>query len=752
MNRERSRTLILAAFILPFCTKADAQIELRVRDARDHLPLPGAHVSWTASGDDAATVTDGGGRATLAVGPKAIAAGVPVRITYVGFDAFADTIRTEGPFTCLLRPSSVALNAMVVTAQYQPVSAERAVHRVRVIDAERIQRSASNDLGEALRHEPNVRLAQDNFLGSSMSMRGLGGENVKILIDGVPVIGRQNGNVDLSQIDLNGIERIEVVEGPMSATYGTNALAGTVNLVTRRRTDDRPAYSFGTYAATVGQFDLRAGAGSTWGRHAVDLNAGRDFFTGWDPSRNGLPELAPAPADSTRHQQWKPREQYHARLRYRFDASRWALGATTSYDDDRITDRGAPRAPYQESAFDQEFHTVRFDHALTARRSWDEGSRIDALIAHERYTRRRTTLLRDLTTLDEQLVADPSMQDTSRFTLSMARAVFTRARPDARIRYEAGVDLQHETGSGDRMEQGEASIGDHALFGSLEYAPVRPLTIRPAIRLAHNTAYDAPVLPSINARWQVAPEWAARASYASGFRAPGLKELHFQFVDINHQITGNDALKAERSNSWGASLNWSRQRENGRWGAELSGSYDDVRDMIVLAQVDGMAYTYANVGAVRTGGLALSATWGNEAWRLEAGTAAYGRDDAGSAAGWLWSGEGRMSATRDWVERGWSAQVYYRYQGTSQGYAFGVDGSATPTTIAGFHAADASVAKHLWQRRLRLAVGCKNLFDVRDVAVSSTGGVHADGSASTPMMTGRSFFFQLDLALDPKDE
>ena len=53
------------------------------------------------------------------------------------------------------------------------------------------------------------------------------------MIDDVAVIGRLNGNIDLSQINLNNVERIEIVEGPLSVEYGTDALAGTINLITK---------------------------------------------------------------------------------------------------------------------------------------------------------------------------------------------------------------------------------------------------------------------------------------------------------------------------------------------------------------------------------------------------------------------------------------------------------------------------------------------------------------------------------------
>ncbi|MDZ7846145.1 MAG: TonB-dependent receptor plug domain-containing protein [Owenweeksia sp.] len=66
------------------------------------------------------------------------------------------------------------------------------------------------------------------------SRQGLSGAKIKILVDGVPVIGRLDGNIDISQINLSNIERVEIVEGPMSVQDGTDAVAGTINLITKK--------------------------------------------------------------------------------------------------------------------------------------------------------------------------------------------------------------------------------------------------------------------------------------------------------------------------------------------------------------------------------------------------------------------------------------------------------------------------------------------------------------------------------------
>ena len=132
------------------------------------------------------------------------------------------------------------LETFVITAQYEETSKEKAVNKIKVINREKIDALAAVNLGDVLKNELNIRLSQDNVLGTFMSLQGISGQNVKILVDGIPVIGRLNGSIDVSQINLNDIERIEIVEGPLSVNYGTDALAGTINLITKKKSNNGP--------------------------------------------------------------------------------------------------------------------------------------------------------------------------------------------------------------------------------------------------------------------------------------------------------------------------------------------------------------------------------------------------------------------------------------------------------------------------------------------------------------------------------
>ncbi len=748
----RHLTFICLLMALP----AVAQVEVLVRDAHTGSGVPYAHVAWQplGGGPGAMVVSGPDGRASLPVDGAQVRLGVLLRISFVGYHTQVDTLRTVAPVSYALERAFFSLNEVVVTGQYAPNTPERAVHKVRVIDAQQFQRMAANNLADGLRNELNIRLQQDNILGTSMSMQGLGGENVKILVDGVPVIGRLDGHIDLAQMDLTGIERAEIIEGPLSVSYGTNALAGTINLITRRSGGAPATLRVVSYAEHIGRLNTTVTATRRFGPSDLVLTAGRNFFSGWDPAQSGFPDLSPSIADTSRFQQWKPREQFFGRLNYRWSGQRWSFSYKGEGMHDRIINRGRPRQPYFETAFDEQYLTLRMDNAVFAEGRLGKGRRLNMLAAHNTFTRTRNTWFRDLTTLGEQLANVAGMQDTSRFTLTNLRAVFSAVPDSARVSYEVGLDVNLETGSGDRMEEGMQDIGDLAAFASLEYRPTDRITMRPGLRYAYNTRYGAPLIPSLNLRWQLNDRLTMRGSYAQGFRAPGLKELFFFFVDVNHDIVGNPDLVAERSHNFAGGLTYRHAREKVVYLSEVNLFHNRISDLITLALVSGARYSYVNIGDFRSTGGTLGASWDNGHWLVSVGGGITGRYDAIAVERgepWLWSPEARASLTRNWMRSGWTVSLFWKYQGELANYVYLSGTEVTRGSIAPFQMADATVGKRIWGKRMLLSGGCKDLFDVQNVEAAIAGGVHSGGGSSVPMTTGRTWFLRLQLDLVKKE-
>lgn len=752
----RQTLLVLTALMATVA--GQAQVAITVRDGGTREPVPYAHVLWNTlhGGAKGVAVAGPAGECTVPWGTHEAVQGVAIQIDFIGYEPVLDTLRTAVARTYLLkRAQAFNLDELVVTGQYRPTTADKAVQRMHVVNAEQIQRMAAQNLGDVLGQELNMRLAQDNMLGTSLSMRGLGGENVKILVDGVPVIGRQDGNLDLSQIDLTGIDRVEILEGPLSVNYGTNALAGTINLITRKSAGGSSSLKAIAYAEQLGRLNLSVAAGKKFGSNDLLVSLGRNFFGGWTPGQPATYDFATHEADTGRYQKWKPREQYFGRLNYRYEINeRWTLSYKGELMQDRIVDRGRPRAPYLESAFDSEFNTQRIDNALFAQGKLAKGQ-ANFLFAHDRYRRTRDMWLRDLTTLEGKPV--PGEDDNSRFALTNFRGTWASHADSTRLAYEAGLDLNLETAVGARIADGsEQAIGDYAAFSSAQWNPVQRLVVRPGLRYARNTQYRAPLVPSLDMRLQLDTAFTLRASWAQGFRAPSLKELHLYFVDVNHDIHGNPGLLAESSNNYSLSLNYRKARQRGVLRGEVTGFHDRVRNMISLVDEGNLLYTYTNIGEFRTLGGSLGASWESGHWTIGGGTAITGRRDTLAMQDgqnvYEFSPQVNLQATRHWRKQGWSINLFAKYQGEQQSYIALSDDSLTRGHIAPYLMVDASVSKQVWGQRLAVQAGCKNIANITNIeATISGGGAHSGpGSGSVPLATGRTFFLRLALDLKGK--
>src|SRR5690606_39224896 len=372
---------------------------------------------------------------------------------------------------------------------------------------------------------------------------------------GVPIIGRLNGEIDLSQINLNNVERIEIVEGPLSVNFGTDALAGTINIIMKKNQRRTWSAGMGAYYESNGQYNLSANAGFKKKDVLVQASAGRNYFDGWTLGDRSFAYKKEMLADSQRVQSWKPKEQYFGHLHLGKTFKGFQFSLTGDAFQESILNRGLPT--YSQTANDDIYLTDRLSSALNVRGNISPYFTANLLVAYNYFERRKNTYVKDLTTLEENLRDDQDVQDTTVFSTWMSRGTITQVKPNAKLHYEIGYDLNFESSRARRIKNQVQSIGDYALFATAEYSPISQLTFRPGLRLMHNTRYKAPLIPSLNLRYHAplsvgedASSITLRASYARGFRAPTLKDLFFDFVDFNHNIVGNENLKAEYSHNF----------------------------------------------------------------------------------------------------------------------------------------------------------------------------------------------------------
>lgn len=642
------------------------------------------------------------------------------------------------------------LEEVVITGQFEPQSARKSVYQVRTIHMEQFVQRGATRLQDVLNTQLNIRFSQDLALGgSNLSLQGLSGQNVKVLIDGMPVVGRQgtSNEVNINQINIQSIERIEIIEGPMSVVYGADALAGVINIITRKAEEDRLEVMAKIHEESVGrEYGLNAGlhmqqAGVGYAKNRFHIRG--DFthndFKGWKGSATG------------REMQWHPKKQYMGSLvtGYRNGPKSVHYRADVLFED--IYNPGQFQGG---EALDQNYYTTRLMQQLQG--NWNAGEKrvFNSAISYTVYERQTQSVIVNESNGTRSLSLGDGHQDITRFNGLTWRTTGTW-KVTNNFSFQPGVDINLESGSGGRIKEGTQHIGDYAVFLSAEWKVATRLSLRPGIRSMYNTVYPAPpVIPSFNAKIDLNEKADVRLAYGRGFRAPSIRELYFDFFDASHAIEGNTDLQPEMSDSYNASWNY-RSMFLKRYRATLvvSAFYNHVSNMIGFGQKPGnsLITTYLNIERFKTTGFTVNQSVYTGQWEYAIGGGITGRynrirEDFVSVPEFVWSPEINGSVVYCSKDKKFNASLYYKFTGRTPFYQVVSDenGNQLPqlAEIGSFHWADVTLSRQ-FGKHFTLSGGVRNLFDVISVNNTGvTGGVHSSGGPR-PIGNGRSYFINL---------
>ena len=637
------------------------------------------------------------------------------------------------------------LEEVVVTGQLTEKSSEDAVHKIRIISGEKLRSGLFLDLGQVLEKELNLSLSQDNILGSSISLQGISGQNVKILIDEIPVIGRLNGNIDLSQISLNNIERIEIVEGPLSTLYGTDALAGTINIITNKNPDLKK--SLNTYYETIGKYNFDFLLSNNLKGKTINYEFARNYFNGWSEGQNFKILPTEELADNNRFKKWKPKEQFINKIQYNLSRKNLKVYNSIHSFCEKITNLGIPRGPYFENAFDEYYYTYRTDVSSNINFQ-DNKKKIQVLLAYNSYLRVKETFYKDLTTLSTILVQDPSSQDTSSFNLILAKVMVSNDYNN--LKYQIGIENQSEIATGDRILDSRQLQSDYAFYSIVEYSLNDIITLRPSTRFIYNTRYKAPFIPAFNMLLDFS-QYKLRLGLAKGYRAPSLKELYLEFVDINHNIVGNESLSAEESFNYYINNSYSFVNTNLSFKTNVNLFYNNISNKIDLTNslTNDNQYSYFNIDEYKTKGISTNFLFLIDNAELDIGISYIGRYNRLSNANFVpefnFSTDYSLSTTVNFGSKT-KVNMYYKNVGRLPNFLMDEDVIVESYTEA-YSLLDFSINRII-SEYLILLIGGKNILDIKDVKrTNDIGSIHSSSNNSIPVGYGRTYFLALKIRL-----
>lgn len=665
---------------------------------------------------------------------------IAYKVSYLGYVSFADTIHSiNSNKKVSLVSLPMSFDEVTITGNYTPGFKSNSIYNIDVISSKEIEQRAVYNVRDLMTQQLNVQLSNDGVLGSSISLQGVGGQHVKFLIDGVPVIGRQNGNVDVSQLNLANIDHAEIVKGPMSVLYGSDALGGVINLITKSNKEEQWNGNATGYYESVGNYNTDISIGKGFKNSSLYFNAGRNFFDGWSPN------------DSLRSQQWNPKEQYFANLKYNKTVNGYKMSLQYNFNDETVFNKGdVIITPYQAYAFDQNFHTTRNQVLFTTDKKLNEKSSWQFTAAYNHYRYIKNAYRKNLVDLSSLLTEDPSDDDTTVFQSYFTRTVYNHSL-SKKVALLSGLELNHEIAQGKKIDNTTHQITDAALFACIDYIPYSKLTIRPAIRGVYNSQYNAPVVPSLNALYKISDVYALRFSWSKGFRAPSIKEQYLYFVDASHNVRGNPNLNAENSDNFNFSFNAKYVKAKSVIEIEPALFYNHIRNQISLAQADKYTslFTYINLDEFTAMGGEMQMRYLVNNFEIKSGvsytgtTATYNGNIKQEEPAWFFENTSSASYTIEKWET--SIALFYKYTGVKPVYMLESDNTISLQQNEAYSLMDITLSKFFYKKKLNIALGAKNIFDVQNVNAAMNNSVHAGNNNGTMMVgTGRSSFVKLN--------
>ena len=415
----------------------------------------------------------------------------------------------QSTYTVIDTTKAIELQPVVVTATRSVRMLEDVPVPTQLITAEEAALQGAVRLTDLLQSQTGLNVVQD-FSGSGLQVQGLDADYTLVLIDGEPVIGRTAGTLDLERLSIGDVERIEVVRGPSSSLYGSEALAGVVNLITRTPDDDFAASArmrYGTHRTLDTSVHLE-GAGE---RVSGSVFVNRYSSDGYQLTPGNVAPTVPAFTD------------YTVSSRLRAEASpKTELG---------LSFRLAQQDQESPSAIFNEDRTITPLDREARRTDWSLAPRVTFRPSTGRTLRLNGYAARFGT--DETLTeASGAAFYTSSFDQQYlkAEALFDALLSDHHFT-TVGAGGITESVEADRFAGGLTRFNTFFAFAQHEWAPSFRFDVIGSLRLDAHSEYGTQLSPKVAAQWRATDRLSLRSSVGTGFKAPDFRQLYLDFLN-----------------------------------------------------------------------------------------------------------------------------------------------------------------------------------------------------------------------------
>lgn len=492
---------------------------------------------------------------------------------------------------------------LLITSGAEPTPTKEVASSFTIVTAEDIATYQYHDLVDALQSVPGLHVVQSGGAGSLTSVftRGSNSNQTLVMVNGLPINDPSSpaGAANLGNIPLDNVERIEVVRGPQSALYGSQAIGGVINIITKSG-DAAPTVSAKIEAGTLGTLNISGNSGGVAGNTNYFLSASRNATDGND--------ITPARLRGAEGSEKDGNERYNLsgnigfKLPNNIETSAFVQYTKANTD---IDDSGS------DSFFN---NTYQNRNNQTKATSFLLGGNIKGSFFDNKWRPKLILGLTRTTSDSDDYVAPNDSIYSYQVSASggTKKAEFANTLdviPHNRLTFGATYQRDEFKASGSRDFTGGFLIlpasdahtsthgvylGDHITFGESFF-------------LTLNTRYDMPADFDNRFSYTIAPGYyisttdtRLTASYGTGFKAPSLYQLYgFDPNSFGNFYIGNPNLKPETSKGWEAGI------EQGFFGGKVNTGFtwfqNEIKDAISIIYV-GFDSTSQNTDKLETKG------------------------------------------------------------------------------------------------------------------------------------------------------
>jgi iron complex outermembrane receptor protein/vitamin B12 transporter len=479
--------------------------------------------------------------------------------------------------------SNTLIEDVLVTGSLAPQS--DLTSSVSVLDSQQIQALNKATVADLLRTMPGLLVEQQGGPGglTAVSIRGGESNYTLVLIDGVAVNDPTNfrgGSFDFANLNPNMVDRIEVVRGAQSAIYGSDALAGVINIITRRP----QAGHHQEVRAQWGQDDYHDEGVSAQG------SEGRLNYT-VELTNDDDGEPTPGSTRETNHANfrlgWELTPSQTLNLGYRY-----LKGDRTSYPEQSGGELYAVTDALDKSHYTQDI--VSLDWVAQVSSLWRSALTASQFAQQEEYTSPGIYPYSDV---------PPNAADTD-FTRDQLRWINT-LQLASNVEANVGADFRREHGKSEGYLEffGERSPTNFELdrdtrgvFVDVSATPLDALLLHGSGRFDQPQHFDSETSTQWGAKYTVGGGVTLAANWGEAYKLPS-------FFALGHPLVGNPNLLPEKGESWDLGVNW---QATDKFSLGLTGFNNDFRDMV---DFDNKTFRNVNRKHVQTDGVELQSDW-----------------------------------------------------------------------------------------------------------------------------------------------